>query len=211
MKWYADRPGRLWRQVLADLAAVVWVVFWVVVALTARDTVRALRVPGDKLAGAGDGLRDTFSDAAAKARDVPLVGGRLAEALDRGRDAGGTLVDAGRHQAEVVETTAWWLAVALIAVPVAFLLVTWLPLRVRYARGATAARVLRDTGRHDLLALRALNSLPLRELARFDGDPAEGWRRRDPLVIAALSARELAVRGLRGHDQRAQKTWRDGP
>lgn len=197
MKWYADRPGRLGRQLIADLLAVVWVWFWVTAALAARDTVLALRAPGDQLTRAGGGLRDTFTDAAAKAREVPLVGGKLGEALDKGRDAGGTLVDAGRTQIEAVETTALWLAVALIAVPVAFLLVTWLPLRVRYARRAAATARLRDTHRVDLLALQALNSLPLRELARFDTDPADGWRRRDPVVVEALAARRLAVCGLR--------------
>ncbi|MBB5956029.1 hypothetical protein FHS29_002610 [Saccharothrix tamanrassetensis] len=197
MKWYADRLGRLARQVVADLLAVAWVWFWVTVALAAREVVLALRAPGDGLTRAGGGLRDTFADAAAKARDVPLVGGKLGEALDRGRDAGGTLVDAGNTQIEAVETGALWLTIALIAVPVAFLLVTWLPLRVRYARRAAAVQRLRDTGRHDLLALQALNSLPLRELARFDTDPADGWRRHDERVIERLAARQLAVYGVR--------------
>ncbi|RKT56636.1 hypothetical protein [Saccharothrix australiensis] len=199
MKWYADRPGRLAWQVVADLLAVAWVWFWVTAALAARDAVLALRGPGDGLTRAGSGLRDTFGEAAAKARDLPLVGGKLGEALDRGRAAGGTLVDAGNTQVEAVETGALWLATALIAVPVAFLLVTWLPLRVRYALRAGAVRRLRDTGRRDLLALQALNRLPLRELARFDGDPAEAWRRRDEHVISLLAARQLAVCGL--HDR----------
>ncbi|MEU4807452.1 hypothetical protein [Actinosynnema sp. NPDC023587] len=198
MKWYADRPGRLWRQLTADLLAAVWVWFWVTAALAARDTVLALRAPGDHLSRAGGGLRDTFADAAAKARDVPLVGGKLGEALDKGRDAGGTLVDAGRTQVEAVETSALWLAAALVAVPVAFLLVTWLPLRLRYARKAAAVARLRDIGRIDLLALQALTTLPLRELARFEADPADGWRRRDVAVVEALAARQLAVCGLRG-------------
>ncbi|GAA1339217.1 hypothetical protein [Saccharothrix algeriensis] len=197
MKWYADRPERLVWQVVADALAVAWVWFWVTAALAARDVVLALRAPGDGLTRAGGGLRDTFADAAARAREVPLVGGRLGEALDRGRDAGGTLVDAGNTQVEAVETGALWLTTALIAVPVAFLLVTWLPLRVRYAVRAGAARRLRDTGRRDLLALQALNRLPLRELARFAGDPADAWRRRDEEVIGLLAARQLAVAGLR--------------
>ncbi|WP_433263164.1 hypothetical protein ACQPZF_31470 [Actinosynnema sp. CS-041913] len=197
MKWYADRPGRLGRQVAADLLAAAWVWVWATVALATQEAVRALRAPGDGLTRAGNGLRDTFTDAAGKARDVPLVGGRLGEALDRGRDAGGTLVDAGNTQVEAVESAALWLMVALITVPVAFLLVTWLPLRLRYARKAGAAQRLRDTGRRDLLALQALNTLPLRELVRFDTDPADAWRSRDEEVIGRLAARQLAVCGLR--------------
>ncbi|CAL9381129.1 hypothetical protein AB0A74_18735 [Saccharothrix sp. NPDC042600] len=198
MKWYADAPVRRARQAVADLIALAWVWFWVEVALGARDAVLTLRAPGDGLTKAGNGLRDTFTDAAAKARDVPLVGGKLGEALDKGRDAGGTLVDAGNTQVEAVETTALWLAVALIAIPVAFLLITWLPLRLRYAKKAGAAQRLRDTGQVDLLALQALTTLSPRELAKFPTDPADAWRRGDPEVVTALATRYLRTRGVRG-------------
>jgi hypothetical protein len=196
MKWYADRPPRLARQVVADLLAVAWMWFWVKVAFAVGDAVRVLRAPGDGLVDAGNGLSETFGDAAAKARDVPLVGDRLADALERGRSAGGTLSDAGGAQVEAVETTALWLTVALIAVPLAFLLITWLPLRLRYARRAAVARRLRDQGRLDLLALHALNTLSLRDLAAFPGDPVEGWRRQDPETIRALATRQLRSAGL---------------
>ncbi|MFI9011638.1 hypothetical protein ACIGNX_30820 [Actinosynnema sp. NPDC053489] len=197
MKWYADHPPRLVWQVVADLLAVAWTWLWVRIATGAGDAVRALRAPGDGLADAGHGLADTFGEAAAKARDVPLVGGRLAEALERGRAAGGTLTDAGDAQVRAVETTALWLTIALIAVPVAFLLITWLPPRLRFARRAGVARGLRDRGRLDLLALHALTTLSLRDLATFPGDPVEGWRRQDPEIIRALAARRLRASGVR--------------
>ncbi|PSL45251.1 hypothetical protein B0I31_12728 [Saccharothrix carnea] len=197
MKWYADRPPRLLWQVLADLLAVAWTWFWVKVATAVGDSVRALRAPGDGLSDAGQSLTDTFGDAADKARDVPLVGDRLAEALERGRSAGGTLSDAGQAQVQAVESTALWLTIALIAIPLAFVLITWLPLRLRFARRAAVARRLRDQGRLDLLALHALNTLSLRDLAAFPGDPVEGWRRQDPEVIQALAARRLRANGVR--------------
>ncbi len=197
MKWYADRSPRLVWQVVADLLAVAWTWFWVKVATAVGDAVRALRAPGDGLSDAGQSLTDTFGDAAAKARDVPLVGGRLAEALERGRSAGGTLTDAGEAQVRAVESTALWLTIALVAVPLAFLLITWLPLRLRFARRAGVARRLRDQGRLDLLALHALTTLSLRDLATFPGDPVEGWRRQDPEVIRALAARRLRAVGVR--------------
>ncbi|MFE2753203.1 hypothetical protein ACFXGA_14530 [Actinosynnema sp. NPDC059335] len=197
MKWYADPSPRLVLQVVADLVAVAWTWLWITVATTAGDAVRTLRAPGDGLAGAGHDLTGTFTDAADKARGVPLVGGRLAEALERGRSAGGTLTDAGDAVTHAVETTALWLTVALIAVPLLFLLITWLPLRLRYARRAGLVRRLRDQGRHDLLALHALNTLSLHDLATFPGDPVEGWRRQDPEIIAALAARRLRSAGIR--------------
>lgn len=197
MKWYADRPPRLVWQVVADLLAVAWTWFWVDLATAVGDAVRALRAPGDGLSDAGQSLTDTFGDAAAKAREVPLVGGKLADALERGRSAGGTLTDAGQAQVQAVESTALWLTVALIAIPLAFVLITWLPLRLRFARRAAVARRLRDQERFDLLALHALTTLSLRDLAAFPGDPVEGWRRRDPETIKALADRRLRASGVR--------------
>lgn len=197
MKWYADRSPRLVWQVVADLLAVAWTWSWVMVATAVGDSVRELRAPGDGLSDAGQGLTDTFGDAAAKAREVPLVGGKLADALERGRSAGGTLTDAGQAQVQAVESTALWLTIALIAIPLAFVLITWLPLRLRFARRAAVARRLRDQGRLDLLALHALTTLSLRDLASFPGDPVEGWRREDPEIIRALAARRLRASGVR--------------
>jgi hypothetical protein len=195
MRWYADRPARLIRQVLADLLAAAWVVLWTWVALTAHGFVLQLRAPGDRMVDSGSGIRDTFTDAADKARDVPLVGDELAAALGKGTQAGDSLVGAGTAQIGVVEDTAFWLAFALIAVPVLFLLITWLPLRVRFARRAGAALKLR--GKPDLLALRALASLSARELAWFDADPAVAWRNGDTGTIDELAQRHLASLGLR--------------
>ncbi|ONI89395.1 hypothetical protein ALI22I_15290 [Saccharothrix sp. ALI-22-I] len=197
MKWYADLSPRLVRQVVADLLAVAWMWFWVKLALAVGDAVRLLRAPGDGLVDAGQSLSQTFGDAAAKAREVPFVGGQLGDALDRGKSAGGTLSDAGGAQVQAVESTALWLTVALIALPLAFLLITWLPLRLRFARRAGVARRLRDQGRFDLLALHALNTLSLRDLAAFPEDPVEGWRRQDAEVIKALAGRQLRASGVR--------------
>ncbi len=194
MKWYADRPARLIRQLIADLLAAGWVWLWVWVALRVREFVLSLRAPGDRMVDAGGGIRDAFSGAADKARGVPVVGDELADALGRGTRAGESLAGAGDAQIGVVQDTATWLAVALIAVPVMFLLITWLPLRVRFALRARAAMKLR--GKPDLLALRALTTLPSRALSWHDGDPAAAWRSGDPEVVAELARRHLASLGI---------------
>jgi hypothetical protein len=198
MKWYADGAARFTRQIIADVLAAGWVWFWIWFALGTRDGVLTARAPGNGLVSAGARVHDAFADAAGSAGRVPIVGGDLAGALGKGTDAGTTLSDVGHAQIEAVETVATWLMVALIAVPVVFLLVTWLPLRLRFARRAFAARRLRDTGRTDLLALHALNTMSLAQLARFDDDPVDGWRRGDPEVIAVLASRRLARLGIRG-------------
>jgi len=195
MKWYADRPIRLTRQVVADLLAAGWVALWIWVATTVHDWVLELRAPGDGLVSAGGSIRDVFTNAADKARDVPLVGDDLSGALGNGTKAGETLTSAGNAQIGVVEDSAFWLAAALVVIPVLFLLVTWLPVRLRYARKAAGIEKLRD--KPDLLALRALTSLSPRQLAKFDGDPAVAWRTGDTDVIDELARRELASLGVR--------------
>ena len=108
MKWYAHRPVRLTRQLIADLLAAGWVAFWIWVATTAHDWVLELRAPGDGLVAAGGDIRDVFTNAAGKARDLPLVGDDLSGALGNGTKAGETLIGAGNTQIAVANgaTTA---------------------------------------------------------------------------------------------------------
>lgn len=195
MKWYADRPVRLTRQLIADLLAAGWVALWIWVATTAHDWVLELRAPGEGLVNAGGDIRDVFTNAAGKAKGVPFVGDDLSGALGNGTKAGETLIGAGNTQIAVVQDTAFWLATALIVIPVLFLLITWLPLRLRYAFRAAGIAKLRDMP--DLLALRALTSLKPKELGKFPGDPAVGWRTGDTDVIDELARRQLAALGVR--------------
>ncbi|MBN6039180.1 hypothetical protein [Amycolatopsis sp. 195334CR] len=197
MKLYADRPFRWVLQVLSDLFAVLLTGFAIWLAMEVHEQVMRLRAPGDGLINAGGGLRGTFDSAADNADDIPLVGEALAGALHTGSDAGTRLAEAGQWQVEAVTDLAWWLAAVLIALPVLFLLVTWLPLRVRYVRKATAGARLRrlGAGGRDLLALRALVTQPLPRLAAA-GEVTEGWRERDPDVLAELARWELHRLGL---------------
>ncbi|MFI6027334.1 hypothetical protein [Amycolatopsis magusensis] len=200
MKLYADRPFRWGLQVAADLFAVFLTAFAIWLATEVHEQVMRLRAPGDGLINAGNGLRGTFDSAADNADDVPLVGGALADALHTGSDASTKLSEAGQWQVEAVTDLAWWLAAVLIAMPVLFLLVTWLPLRIRFIRKATAGARLRRLGEsgRDLLALRALVTQPLPRLAAA-GEVTEGWRARDPEVLAELARWELHRLGLRPH------------
>jgi hypothetical protein len=197
MKLYADRPVRRIAQLLADLGAVLLIVTAVWAAVEIHDQVLKLGAPGDGLVAAGSALTGTFDSAAASARDLPLVGGPLADVLHTGSAAGVTLGDAGRWQIDAVRSLALWLAVIVVALPLLFLLGTWLPSRWRFARRAGAAVRLRELGPdgHELLALRALLTQPLPRLARADG-LATGWREGDPAVIATLARWELAGLGL---------------
>ncbi len=196
MKLYADQPVRWTRQVVADAAAVALLLLAVWLATEVRSEVLRLRAPGDGMVIAGARLTEAFDSAADNADDVPLVGDALAEALQSGAGAGADLSAAGRAQVEAVESLALWLTVGLIAVPAAFLLILWLPRRVRFVREASSAGRLRRLGEdgHDLLALRGLANLPLPSLPP---GLAAGWRAADPAAIATLAAAELRRLGLR--------------
>jgi TRAP-type C4-dicarboxylate transport system permease small subunit len=197
MQLYAERPIRRTAQLVSDLLALLVVIIAVWLGTSVYDQVMKLRAPGDGLVDAGTGLRGTFDSAANSAGGIPLIGDGLAKALHGGSDVGTKLVDSGRWQIEAVENLAWWMAVVIIALPVLALVVTWLPLRWKFTRRASAAARLRELGDEglDLLALRALATQPLRRLAS-DGKVATGWRERDRDIIEKLAGRELASHGL---------------
>ena len=199
MKLYADRTGRLGRQLFTDLFMLIWLVFWTWLAVQLYDLVLKLGVPGQKLAGAGDGMAGGLSDAGSKVRQVPVAGDSLAAPFNRAAQGAKSLADAGREQVTIVHELAWVLALLLLAVPVALVVFGWLPLRLRWIRRASSATALRTApaGR-DLLALRALTSQPLRRLSTVDDDPVSAWRRGGPDVVKALANLELRRLGLHG-------------
>ncbi len=201
MKLYADTPARRTRQVVADLFVAGWTAFWVWLAVTVHDLVNRLQAPGRTIESAGESLAGNLNDAGARAGELPLVGDRLREALEKAAGSGDRLADAGRAGQEAVSQLALLIAVALVAVPVLLVLVIWLFARLRWSREATAAARMIAAGEvgaaDDLFALRALARQPLRRLRRIGVDPAAAWRRGDAEVIDALAALELRSIGLR--------------
>ncbi len=198
MQIYADRSPTAARQLLTDLLVVAWVCLWIRGAFWLHDLVEQLAVPGQKLAGAGDGLADNLAEAGTKVGRVPLVGGELTTPFTKAAEAARSMAEAGRDQQELVGNLALALALAFLVFPIGLVLFGWLPLRVRWIRRASTARALRaaPVGR-DLLALRALVSQPLDRLTRIDPDVAEAWRRGDESTVDALAALELRRLGLR--------------
>lgn len=202
MRWYAERPDRIARQVVADLVAVLWTVLAVTAGVAVHDGLSALRGPGDSLVVAGGRVSDAFTGVAGAVGAVPFIGSDLARALDPAVGAGTELVAAGRQFGGAVEALATG---ALVVVPLVMLLpvlLGWLPLRLRYARRAGAAVAARAAA-PDLLAVRALSRVPVSRLVRVAPDPAAAWRSGDPAVVAALAALELSDLGLhtRVHDR----------
>lgn len=200
MRLYAQTPARQSRQVLADLIALALIAAAVKFALAVHDAIMLLAEPGRKAQSAGDSLATGLSDAGDAASKVPLVGDSLKKPLQSAADAGTGLSDAGQSLQHTVGHVATLTALALIALPVALVMVLWLPLRLRWIRrSATTRRLLDAPGGADLLALRALTG-PLRDLSAISAPPgglADAWRRGDQQVIADLSKTALRQVGLR--------------
>jgi hypothetical protein len=198
VKLYADRIPTALRQLITDIIVVIWVYLWVRAGLWVHDMVQKLGVPGEKLQSAGTGLAGNLSDAGGKVGKVPLVGDQLVKPFNGAADAARSLADAGREQQQVVTKMSVIVALAAVAVPLALVLFVWLPLRVRWIRRAGVATSVRDApaGR-DLLALRALASQPLDQLAKLGPDIAQSWRNGDAEAVDALASLELRKLGLK--------------
>jgi hypothetical protein len=154
-----------------------------------------LAVPGARLEQAGGGFAGDVAEIQQKVGRLPVVGGDLQGPFGRLAGVGRTLADAGATQQQVVHQLATWLGVLVAAVPIAALLVAWLPRRVAWAREAGAASRLRLAGAElELFALRAVANRPLRELHRVTPDPAGALRAGEYEALADLELRALGLR-----------------
>ena len=194
---YADLPALRTRQVVGDVLVALWVLLAARTGLRVHELVSALGGPGRGLQDAGDGLASRSSGAGETVGRAPVVGGALEDAFGGIAGAGRSLSDAGAAQVEVADRLATSLGLLVALGGALVVLVPWLLHRLRWARRADEVRRLgaERTGR-DLLAARALALRPPGELLGVTPDPADGWRRGDPEVVAALASLELAAAGL---------------
>jgi hypothetical protein len=197
MRLYAERLPTAIRQLLTDIIVVIWIYLWIRAGFWVHHMVEKLAVPGQKLQSAGGGIADNLADAGGKVGRVPLVGDQLVKPFNGAADAARSLADAGAQQQEIVDQLALIMAILALAVPLALVLFLWLPLRLRWMRRAGVASAVRgEPAGRDLLALRALASQPLNELAKLGPDIAQSWRNGDAEAVDALAALELRKLGL---------------
>ncbi|MET0998655.1 MAG: hypothetical protein ABWX73_08085 [Marmoricola sp.] len=198
MKLYADTSVRRAIQITGDLAAVLWVWIWVVVAMKVHDATLGLATPGHKIDASATDLADRLRDAGRSVAKVPLVGDEVRSPFDGAGDAASGLADAGQQQVAAVDTLASWLGWAVALIPILMLLCFYLPPRIRFVRRATAGQQFLDSGADlDLFALRALSHQPLHVLAGVSSDPAGAWRRGESDIVDRLARLELHTVGLR--------------
>jgi hypothetical protein len=198
MQLYAQHPVQRTRQLGADVGMLAWLLLWVLVARTVHGAVLLLAEPGRAVEHLGTSVAGNMQSAAGVAEHVPVVGDELAAPFDALAGAGGSVSGAGQAAEDAVGTLAVVLAVVLVVLPVGWLLLRWLPWRLRWAREASAARALL-TGTPDLhlLAARALATAPLPRLAALPAGTGAAWQAGDPAALRALAGLELGRLGLR--------------
>ena len=195
MKLYAEAPRWRTRQIASDLAVLLWVVVWVRVGRWVHELVLRLQGPGRSLEEAGGGFARRFDDISGTVEDVPFVGGQLRRPFEAVADGSRSLAQAGITQQDVVPDVAVALGLLLALIPILYMLIKYVPGRVRWVREASAANRLRiDASDLHLFAIRAVATRPLYELQRACKDPAAALASGDYGPLAAL---ELGAMGLR--------------
>jgi hypothetical protein len=198
MRIYPDQTGRRVDLIARDLAVVLALVLFALIALKVHDAVDNLAVLGEGVESAGNAVTGGFESAAEAVDGTPIVGGSIGDALrGAGEGSGGEVADLGRGGAGAAHDLANLLGLLFFALPAALLLLWTLPPRIRQIRRLNAAA--RAVGeltpeRRRLLAMRAAFGLPYGELLRFTKDPLgdlEAGR------FDALVAAELEQSGLR--------------
>jgi hypothetical protein len=192
MRIYPDQPGRRIDLMARDLAVVLTLVIFGVIALAVHDAVDELAVLGEGVESAGRGVSGGFESAADAVDGTPLIGDELGDALrGAGEGSGGEVEDLGRGGAGAAHDLANLLGLLFFALPAALLLLWTLPPRIRQVRRLNAAaKALGELTpeRRRLLAMRAAFGLPYVELLRFTKDPLGDLEagRYDALVAAEL-------------------------
>lgn len=198
MKLYAERPVRLIRQIVFDLAVLAWMWTWWRIAHRVNDTADVSTVGAKKLETNADSLSGNLSEAGQRLRKVPLVGDTLQSPFDKSAGAAKQISFAGRDMAVGIDDLGDLLGYLTAATPFALAVLVWALLRIPNARKASqAARLRHSTAGREVLALRALQTRGAADLLTVSQRPAASWREGDAPATQGLADLHLKSLGLR--------------
>lgn len=179
--------------VAAAIAVLAWAGYRIYVLV---DRLRAVT---DAARDAGTSVQNGFDSAADVVSGAPVIGDQLSSALQSaGSQSGGNVIDLALTGDTAIHRLALALGWLTFLIPVAFILVLYIPIRVAQIRRLrSSARVYRDEHspeRRRLLAMRAAMSLPVDRLLDYTADPIGDLVRgdHDALVEALLADAGLA-------------------
>jgi hypothetical protein len=201
IKIWSELPLARTREQLADLATLLWVVFWgnlvwqlfqFLIGFTAAG--RAVHTGGENMIAGGRSVGDSLAG-------LPLVGSQVRDLASGAFEAGGRPISAfGTELEQFITVVSVVLALLLALVTLGPWLIRYIPWRrERLRRVRSAHRAIRtapdsDAGVQTTLAMRAIARLDYSTLLDFTPDPIGDWAsgRHDRLARA-----ELASVGLR--------------
>jgi len=206
MRLYPDLYGRRFAWMLADLLMLAWIYLCVKAGLWVNNLVLQLDALAQGVINAGktfDSWIASFNQGITNG--VPYLSDFLhktAEALKI--HSGDSLISAGKTGSHGIHLLALILAVMVTAIPLAFALVIYFPRRVRliYDMRGVHVTLRRALARPELgpqmleiLAGRAIYTLPYNRLLEYSTNPAEDWylRRFEALARAELERHGLSV------------------
>jgi hypothetical protein len=183
---------------LLDVAAILWLAGWIVLALFVGREVRDLRELSDTVVTAGVAVEDTGT-LLGSLQDVPFIGGQVGDAAARVREAGESARISGRDSRQTTENLSVLLALAIGLIPTLPLLGLYAPLRLTWTRESLTIRrslasAPHDRVRDEYLARRAVMNLSYRDLQAVSANP---FRDLEEGRFDALADRELQRLGLR--------------
>ncbi|MEP6638799.1 MAG: hypothetical protein ABJC39_05565 [Chloroflexota bacterium] len=202
IKLWSELPGARSRELVADLATIVWVLFWGGIVWRLFVFLSSFAQAGRSVRDGGDSMIQGGRDLGESLAGLPVVGTQARDiARDAFASAGTPLSSFGTELEQFVFVIATVLALLLALVTLQPWLVRYLPWRWgRLRRVRAAHRAVRiapdgtDADTERVLAMRAVTRLEYATLLEFSDDPLGDWTngRHDRLARA-----ELASVGLR--------------
>src|SRR5436305_5125724 len=199
---YPDLARARLGYVVADLAAVLWVAAWLYAGDLVYHAVMTLSTLANGVIAAGQQVNDAVSHVQHAVGSLPLVGPALSGDLNPLHGVPHAVVTTGYQGLQAIHHLALLLGVVVAGVPLLVVVLIYFPLRRRKARGfRSLARIVRQPGANavaatmQVLAARALYTLPYDRLLRYSRDPIGEWRegRYYNLARAAMAEEGLDV------------------
>ena len=204
IKLYPDLLMARLGYVLSDLGLLLWIVLWLFIGSVVYNAIMTLAAFGNAAISAGHTVHNAIGQVQQGIAGLPLgIGDALRGSLNPLYGIPDNLVVSGQNEIVAVQHLAFLLAVIVAAVPLLAGLLTYIPWRVRKTRGFRSLnRMLLRPGANSVattmqvLAARALYTLPYDELLRYSPDPIGEWRegRHYNLARATLEVEGLDLR-----------------
>jgi hypothetical protein len=202
IKLWSELPRSRTREQVADVATLVWVLFWGNVVWQLFSGLSAFAVTGRAVRDGGQTMVRNGRDLGESLSGIPLVGEQVRTLTERAFAAAGTpLSSFGTDLEQFIVIVSIVLAALFALVTIVPWLNRYLPwrlerlVRLRAAhRAVRTAPTLPEATVKEVLALRAVTRLDYQTLLEFTPDPLGDWAagRYDRLARA-----ELATVGLR--------------